>query len=78
VKYKKFRKSIHSKEHQDLRDLWITARKNLGLSQQQLADKMGVVYSLIGRIETGDRRLDTIETLEYCKILEINLKDILI
>jgi transcriptional regulator with XRE-family HTH domain len=72
MKYAKFRKSIHSKEHKELRNLWIESRNNLGLSQQQLADKMGVVYSLIGKIETGDRRLDVVEMVEYCQALNIN------
>ena len=77
MKYIKFRKSIHSKEHQTLRDFWIQSRKNLNLSQQQLADKMGVVYSLIGKIETGDRRLDSIETVEYCQALEVDPCEVL-
>jgi len=72
VKYKKLRKSIHSNEHIVLRELWIQSRKNLNLSQKQLADKMGIVYSVIGKIETGDRRLDTLETLEYCQALNID------
>jgi transcriptional regulator with XRE-family HTH domain len=76
MKYVKFRKSIHSTEHKLLREFWITSRKNLNLSQQQLADKMGVIYSLIGKIETGDRRLDTLETMEYCKALEVDFQDI--
>lgn len=59
-----------------MREFWIKSRKNLGLSQKELADKMGVVYSLIGKIETGDRRLDTIETIEYCRSLNIDPCDI--
>jgi DNA-binding transcriptional regulator YiaG len=56
----KFRKSIHSKEHVALRGFWIKQRQNLGLSQRSLADKLNVTYSLIGKIETGDRRLDIV------------------
>jgi transcriptional regulator with XRE-family HTH domain len=75
MKYVKFRKSIHSKEHLALRNFWIKSRKNIGLSQQQLADKLGVIYSLIGKIETGDRRLDSVETIEYCKALNVGILD---
>lgn len=59
-----------------LREFWIQSRKNMNLSQKQLADKMGIVYSVIGKIETGDRRLDTLETIKYCQALEINPCDL--
>jgi len=54
-----------------LRDLLIKARKNLHLSQRDLAEKLNVTYSVIGKIETGDRRLDVIEFYEYTKALEL-------
>ncbi|MDP8079292.1 MULTISPECIES: helix-turn-helix domain-containing protein [Phocoenobacter] len=69
---KKLRSSIHSYEQQWLRELFINQRKRLGLSQRALAEKMGVVYSLIGKIETGDRRLDIIEFIQYCEVLELD------
>jgi len=56
--YKKFRKSVFSDEHVLIREHLIAARHNLGLSQKALSDKMEVVHSLIGKIETGDRRFD--------------------
>lgn len=71
MSYDRFRKSIHSKEHEALRAFWIAQRKQLNLSQKELASRLNVVYSLIGKIETGDRRLDTVETFEYCQALEI-------
>jgi transcriptional regulator with XRE-family HTH domain len=63
------RKSIHHKLHRTLRDTLIKARKDLHLSQRDLAEKLGVTYSVIGKIETGDRRLDVIEFYEYTKAL---------
>lgn len=77
MKNAKFRKSVHSKEHVALRVLWIEQRKKLGLSQRELAKKLGVTYSLIGKIETGDRRLDIFETIDYCDILELNPHDVI-
>ena len=66
---KPLRKSIHHKLHRNLRDTLINARKDLGLSQRDLAKKLGVTHSIIGKIETGDRRLDVIEFYEYTKVL---------
>ena len=63
------RKSIHHKLHKNLRDTLIKARKDLHLSQRDLAEKLGVTYSVIGKIETGDRRLDVIEFYEYTQTL---------
>ena len=63
------RKSIHHKLHRNLREVLINARKDLDLSQRDLAEKLGVTHSIIGKIETGDRRLDVIEFYEYTKVL---------
>jgi predicted transcriptional regulator len=63
------RKSIHHQLHSSLRDLIIKARKDAKLSQRELAEKLNVTYSVIGKIETGDRRLDAIEFFEYTKAL---------
>jgi len=65
------RKSIHHELHRSLRDVLIKARKDANLTQRQLAEKLHVTYSVIGKIETGDRRLDVIEFFEYTKALDL-------
>lgn len=59
------RDSIHSPEHLWLRQYFVARRQELKLSQRALAEKMGVIASFIGKIETGDRRLDIIEFTRY-------------
>ena len=71
------RLSIHSTEHMKLRQLLIRQRLDLGLSQRALAEKMGVVHSFIGKVETGDRRLDVFEFIEYCEALNLEAAEIL-
>ncbi|OOF41498.1 transcriptional regulator [Rodentibacter trehalosifermentans] len=66
------RLSIHSSEHLWLRDIFLKQRKALGLSQRALCEKMGVVSSFVGKVETGDRRLDVFEFIAYCEALELN------
>ena len=68
----KFRKSIHSQEHLTLRNFWINQRQSLNLSQRALAEKLNITYSLIGKIETGDRRLDIVEMIDYAHALEVD------
>ena len=74
---KKFRRSVHSKVHQDIRNLLIKQRKKLKLTQRDLAKKLNISHSIIGKIETGDRRLDVVELIEYANILEIDSNTIL-
>ena len=66
------RLSIHSLAHTWLRELFTQQRNQLGLSQRALGQKMGVLASFIGKVETGDRRLDIFEFIEYCKGLELD------
>jgi transcriptional regulator with XRE-family HTH domain len=74
---KKFRQSIYEQEHLILRGWLVEQRKELGLTQRQLAEKLQVVHSLVGKVEKGERRLDFIEFISYCKALEISPEDML-
>jgi transcriptional regulator with XRE-family HTH domain len=67
-----FRKSIHHELHRSLRKLLIEARKELDLTQRELAKKLSMGYQTIGKIESGDRRLDPVEFFEYAKALELD------
>lgn len=70
-KNKPLRKSVHHNLHISLRKKLIKARKDLGLSQRDLAARLCTTHSLIGKVETGDRRLDVVEFYEYTKALEL-------
>jgi transcriptional regulator with XRE-family HTH domain len=52
-----------------LRDLLKKARESKGISQSQLAETLDVPQSYVSKYETGERRLDLIETLEVCAAL---------
>ena len=71
-KYEKFRKTIHEKEHVALRDLLTKQRKKLGLTQRDLGERLKVHHTLVGKVETGDRRLDVIEFIDYCNAIDID------
>lgn len=71
------RLSIHSNEYVWLREFFIKRRQELGLSQRALCEKMDVVSSFVGKVETGDRRLDIFEFIAYCEGLELDPVEIL-
>lgn len=74
---KNLRLSIHAPENIWLRTLLIQKRQQLGLSQRKLAKRLGVIHSFVGKVETGDRRLDFLEFLTYCQSLDINPCDVM-
>lgn len=74
---KNLRLSIHSEPHRWLRQRFLQRRLELGLSQRSLGQKMGVIFSFIGKVETGDRRLDLFEFIAYCKGLELDPMEVL-
>lgn len=69
---KNLRLSIHTAEYVQLRQILTERRLALGLSQRALAERLGVIHSFVGKVETGDRRLDVFEFLVYCENLELD------
>jgi transcriptional regulator with XRE-family HTH domain len=63
------RKSIHSPEYQQVLALLVAMRQKAGLTQRDLAKKLGREHSFVWRIETGERRLDVIEFYWICQAL---------
>ena len=62
-------KSIHGPEHLALRELLVEARKAAGLTQQQVAEKLGRPQSFVAKYEGGERRLDVLEFVAVARVL---------
>lgn len=68
-------RSIYAKRHQKLA-AWLKAcRQERELSIRDLGAKLGLHHSIVGKIETGERRLDVAEYIDYCKALDTNPVD---
>jgi transcriptional regulator with XRE-family HTH domain len=67
---KTFRPSIYDSDYQLLISWLVDKRKAKGLTQRQLAEELQVIYSLVGKVEKGERRLDVIEFAKYCRALD--------
>jgi transcriptional regulator with XRE-family HTH domain len=50
------------------------ARSEVGLTQAELAARLGRPQSFVSKYESGERRLDLIELSEVCKALGISLE----
>ena len=61
-------KSIFSSEHKILVSKLVQARKELGLLQEEVAEKLGRTQSYVSKIESGQRRLDIVQLKEFAKI----------
>lgn len=63
------RKSLHTEAYKRLTDLLKAARKEAGLTQQQVADSLGKPQSFVAKYENGERRLDVIELIEVADVI---------
>jgi transcriptional regulator with XRE-family HTH domain len=50
-------------------------REECGLTQAQLADRLSMPQSYVSKYETGERRLDLVETSELCAALGVKLSE---
>ncbi|WP_243468645.1 helix-turn-helix transcriptional regulator [Paraburkholderia sp. PGU19] len=55
----------------------VTARKASGLSQAELASRLGRPQSYIAKIEIGERRIDVVEFLELARVLGVSPASVL-
>ena len=60
---------LRSKRHRILIALLIERRKTAGLTQAQLAERLGKSRSFITRLESGQRRIYVVELLKLAEVL---------
>jgi len=59
-------KSTYTDKYRQLLIALVTARKQSGLTQADLALRLGRPQSFVSKFENGERRLDVIEFVELC------------
>lgn len=70
-------KSVYTSRYSEFLKLIISARKQAGFTQQQLAQKLKKPQSYISKYERGERRLDVVEFLEIAEIIDIQPCEVL-
>lgn len=66
-------KSIFNKDYSILLSLLRRSRKSVGLTQGQVAVRLGQTQSFVSKCERGERRIDVIELRAFCQALGIPL-----
>jgi transcriptional regulator with XRE-family HTH domain len=68
-------KTIYSPAYRALINWLRVSRKAKGLSMRELGIRMRMPHSWIGKVETGERRLDVEEFVRISKALEIDSQE---
>jgi transcriptional regulator with XRE-family HTH domain len=68
-------KSIHSTQYQILISWLKDAREAQGLTMRDLAKKLEVPHSFVGKVEQCERRIDVVEYMAYCRALGLSPVD---
>jgi transcriptional regulator with XRE-family HTH domain len=66
-------KSIYTPQQIHLQTLLRRLRRDAGLSQAELAERLGVHQTIVSKYELGERRLDLVELEQVCAALGIEL-----
>ncbi|AIP59713.1 XRE family transcriptional regulator [Burkholderia pseudomallei] len=61
---------LHEPRYQRIAALLTELRKARGLLQQDVADRIGRPQGFVSKVESGSRRLDVIELLDFLHALE--------
>lgn len=66
------RKSIYTAEYKLMLDALRQLRETAGVTQAELASRLGITQSALSKWERGERRMDIIEVRNFCMALEID------
>lgn len=64
-------KSIYSKEYSLFLEQLRNAREEKGLTQTEVAERLGQTQSFVSKVERGERRIDIVELRAFCTALGI-------
>lgn len=70
-------KSLHTPAYEHFRALLVMARQSAGLTQAEVAARLGHPQSFIAKYEGGERRLDVVEFVHVCAALDVDPRTII-
>ena len=66
------RRSLHSKDYKAFLRVLKRVREEAGLTQAELADRLGETQTYISKSERGQRRVDVVEFRRWCAHLSVD------
>ena len=69
------KKNLYTQRQSILLDLLRKTRKEAGLRQDDVAERLGRPQSFVSKYESGERRLDILELYDVCEALGLVLSD---
>jgi len=70
-------KTLSSPRHEALRAFLVEKRKRAGLTQADVAAKLGRYQSFVATIESGQRRIDVIELLDLAEAIGFDPRQVI-
>ena len=71
------RKSLYSRAYKVLCEQLVAARHAAGLTQGEVARRVGRPQSFVAKYENGERRLDVVELLQVVRALDTDSRRII-
>jgi transcriptional regulator with XRE-family HTH domain len=62
-------RSLHFPDYQAMVQLLVQERLAAGLTQRQLAQRLGKPHSYVSKIEVSERRIDIMELIHYLRAM---------
>lgn len=70
-------KSQHTRQYERLVSALREARLASGLTQLDVADRLGTYASYVSKCESGERRVDVVELAQFCEVYRVPLARLL-
>ena len=67
-------KSIHSQTYATFLKHLYETREKAGVTQEELAVRLGETQSFVSKCERGERRIDVVELREFCMALNTTME----
>lgn len=68
-------KSLFTHNYRIFLELLRSTRDKAGLTQADLAIRLGATQSFVSKCERGERRIDVVELRRWCKALRVSFSD---
>jgi transcriptional regulator with XRE-family HTH domain len=65
-------RQLGSPQHEELRRLLVERRQRAGLTQKEVAERLGRTQRFISRVENGSHRVTVVELIEFGLVLRFD------